>query len=43
MQNNLILKGRSKLILWTFPLYLPQVANEYKVHAINIMNHGSGS
>ena len=29
MQSNLILKGRSKLILWVFPLYFLQVANEH--------------
>ena len=29
MQSNNILKGRSKLILWMFPLYFPQVANEH--------------
>ena len=29
MQSNKILKGRSKLILWMFPLYFPQVANEH--------------
>ena len=29
MQSNNILKGRSKLILWVFPLYFPQVANEH--------------
>ena len=36
MQGN-ILKRRSKLILWVFPLYFPQVANEHNVHVINII------
>ena len=31
------MKGRSKLILWAFPLYFPQVANEHKVCVINII------
>ena len=29
MQSNNILRGKSKLILWVFPLYFPQVANEH--------------
>ena len=36
MQSNQILKGRSKLILWVFPLYFSQVANKH-LCVINII------
>ena len=36
MQSNKIIKGRGagKLILWVFPLYFPQVANEHIKHVL---------
>ena len=42
MQSNNILKGRSKLILWVFPLYFPQVANEYTYKVCVIISYVGG-
>ena len=39
MQSNYILKRRSKVILWMFPLYFSQIANEHVKYLCVINNY----
>ena len=42
MQSNNILKGRSRLILWVFLLYFPQVANEHIKYVLLLATYVGG-